>query len=139
MNLLGRALRLGVLAFLLSIMAAPYSDAGGGRGGGHSGGMHSGSHHHGRFHGRGGVFVGVGPWWGPGWWAAPYSYYPYYPYYSYPYYPPTVAEPPTYIGREPQPQSTPPGFWYYCQSAGGYYPAVQSCPESWLRVAPREQ
>ena len=138
MNLLGRALRLGVLALLLSIMAAPYSDAAGGRGGGHSGRMHGGSHHHGRFHGHRGVFVGVGPWWGPGWWAAPY-YYPYYPYYSYPYYPPTVAEPPTYIGREPQMPSTPPGFWYYCQSAGGYYPTVQSCPESWLQVAPRDQ
>jgi hypothetical protein len=139
MNLLRRALRLGAVALLLSVMVVPYSEARGGRGGGHSGRGHGASHHRGHFHGHGRLFIGVGPWWGSGWWYPPYAY-PYYPYYFYgPYYPPTVAEPSTYIEREPETQTTPPGFWYYCQSAGGYYPAVQSCPESWLRVAPREQ
>jgi hypothetical protein len=44
-----------------------------------------------------------------------------------------VNEPPVYI------EQSPPGYWYYCPSAKGYYPSVPSCPESWVRVAPRSQ
>jgi hypothetical protein len=28
----------------------------------------------------------------------------------------------------------PPSYWYYCPSAGAYYPYVSSCPEAWLPV-----
>ena len=81
-------------------------------------------------HGR--VFIGVGPtfWWGPG-----YSYW-----YPPPYYgPPTVVvqEPPTYI--EQPPPAPPPAYWYYCPSAQGYYPAVPTCPEAWVKVPPRSE
>jgi hypothetical protein len=84
-------------------------------------------------HGRGGVFIGVGPgfWWGP-----PYPYYWYPP----PYYPPArivVEQPPVYTQQAPAPSPPPSTDWYYCQSAKGYYPQVQSCPEPWVRVPPR--
>jgi hypothetical protein len=74
---------------------------------------------------HGHVIVRGGPfWWGP----------PYYPYWFYPgsaYYPPPVPPvPPEYI------QQAPPGYWYYCESAGAYYPTVQTCPEPWVLVAP---
>jgi hypothetical protein len=28
----------------------------------------------------------------------------------------------------------PPSYWYYCPSAGTYYPYVSSCPEAWVPV-----
>lgn len=87
-------------------------------------------------HGRGGVFIGVGPgWWGPPWWGPyPYWYPPYYPYYPPPQ---VIVEPPSnYVQQEPAP-AAPPAYWYYCASAQGYYPQVQSCPEAWVKVAPR--
>ena len=71
---------------------------------------------------RGGaVFVGVGPgfWWGPP-------------------YPPTeviVEQPSTYIQKETDPPAS--AYWYYCLSAQEYYPQVQSCPETWVKVPPR--
>jgi hypothetical protein len=148
MKVLGRALRLGVVALLFLTLTASYSDAGGRRSGGGGGRMHSGGgghHHHGGSHGHGRVIVGVGPWWGPGSWGGYYGYYPYYPYYSYypyyPYYPYSqpVTAPTTYIERQLETGSPPEAYWYYCQSARAYYPAVQSCPESWLRVAPKDQ
>jgi hypothetical protein len=100
---------------------------GGGFHGGSVGGFHGGFHgspafhghpghfdgrfHHfdGRFHHfRGRGFIGVDPFffWGPG-----YAY-------SSPVYGDTGQ------------------YWYYCQSAGAYYPYVTSCPEAWLPVAP---
>lgn len=88
--------------------------------------------HHGGFRGR--VFVGVGPfWWGP-----PYWYYPP-PAYVYPPPPVVVQEPPVYV--EPPAPPAPPAtsYWYYCSSASAYYPHVQSCPEAWVRVAPRTE
>jgi hypothetical protein len=64
------------------------------------------------------VFIGVGPAfvWGP-WWA-----YPYVP-------PPVVVEPapPVYVQRAP-------AYWYYCPSAGAYYPNVQTCNQPWVPV-----
>ncbi len=30
-------------------------------------------------------------------------------------------------------------YWYYCGSAGAYYPTAPSCPEPWIKVAPRSQ
>jgi hypothetical protein len=78
-------------------------------------------------------------WWDPWWSWGPWWYYP------PAYYPPrvVVTEPPVYIERppdspEPPPDSDPvPGFWYFCQSAQGYYPDVQRCPERWIPVPPR--
>lgn len=29
--------------------------------------------------------------------------------------------------------------WYFCQSANGYYPNVQSCPEPWIKVPARSK
>jgi hypothetical protein len=89
---------------------------------------------------RGGVFIGAGPWWGwgyPYWWYPP-PYYYYSPYY-YPYYSsPTVVvqEPPVYIER-PSEEAEPSAYWYFCRSASGYYPSVQTCPEDWVKVPPR--
>jgi len=34
----------------------------------------------------------------------------------------------------PQPAYTPGGTWYYCASAGQYYPQVDYCPEGWRPV-----
>jgi len=63
-------------------------------------------------------------WWGPGWWDSGWAYAP--------YYPSTLAiDPRVYVEQQPA------GYWYYCQSAGAYYPAVPSCPEPWVPVPPR--
>ena len=93
--------------------------------------------HH--FHSPARVVVGLG--FGPVWWGPPYWYYP--PPYYY-YGPPTVViqQPPTYVQQPAPPVAPAPppqSYWYYCQSAGAYYPNVQSCPEAWLQVAPRPQ
>ena len=105
----------------------------------------SGGHRH--FHGTR-VFVGFGGFY-------PYYPYPYYPYWYYPppyysYAPPPVVvqEPPVYV-QQPQQQVTvqpqqpgpaaPEGAdWYYCQSAKGYFPSVQTCAEPWVKVPPRQ-
>lgn len=102
---------------------------------------------HGYGHGHFGIYVGphFGPYWGPGYFGAPYYYPPYYPAYS----PPVVverADPPVYIEQraapsDPVPAQTapdamPPGYWYFCQAAGGYYPYVRECPGGWRKVAP---
>lgn len=69
--------------------------------------------HHG---GRGGVVIG----------AAPVFVSPAYVYgggYDPGYaYSPPVYSPPA------------PSYWYYCQSAGAYYPDVPSCLEPWVLV-----
>jgi hypothetical protein len=89
-------------------------------------------------HGRSRVVVGVGfgyPFWGPYW--SPWYYPP--PYY---YGPPVVvrSEPVTYIeqGGTSSAESTQ-GWWYYCDSARGYYPYVKECPAGWQRVPPVPQ
>jgi len=83
-------------------------------------------------HGGGRVFVGVGVW--PGfWWGPPAPWYWYPPPYYYP--PPVIVQQPQmYIQQAP---AAPTAYWYYCQSAQGYYPQVQSCPEPWVPVPPR--
>lgn len=90
---------------------------------------------HGRF--RGGVFIGVGPYWGPYpyWWYPP----PYYAYPTYVYPPPTVVveQPPVYVEQQPAAPAAPPAptaYWYYCPSAKAYYPTAPSCPEEWVKV-----
>jgi len=93
-----------------------------------------GRFHHGGFSGR--VFIGVSPgfWWGP----PPYWYYPP-PVYVYSPPPVILQEPPVYV--QPPAPATPPGtaYWYYCSSANAYYPNVSSCPEAWIRIAPRTE
>ena len=105
-------------------------------------------HHHHRGGFRSSVVIGFGPayYWGP-YYGYGYGYG--YPYWRYPppyavYSPPPVVvqeAPPVYVQQPPSapapPAATSDQFWYYCQSAGGYYPSVSSCPEAWVRVPPR--
>ncbi len=44
---------------------------------------------------------------------------------------------PLYVYPPPPAYAQPPAYWYYCPSAGAYYPDVQTCPEGWVTVAPR--
>jgi hypothetical protein len=83
------------------------------------------------------VVVGFG--FGPAYWGYPYPYW-YYPppYVVYSPAPVVVQEtPPVYIQQTPPPPPAAPQYWYYCESAKGYYPAAPSCPEPWVPVAPR--
>jgi hypothetical protein len=36
-------------------------------------------------------------------------------------------------------QQPPESYWYYCASAGAYYPTAFTCPEPWIKVPPRPQ
>jgi hypothetical protein len=89
-------------------------------------------------HWRGGVFIGVGPYWGP----YPYYWYPPPPPYYYTPPPVVIEQPPVYVEQQPAPAPPPPpaaptSYWYYCASAKGYYPTVPSCPEEWVKVPER--
>ena len=111
-----------VLAVLLALAAPAHAWGRRGRAG-----------HHGI---RTRVFIGVGPsvWWGP----YPHWYYPP-PYYVYSPPPVIVQEPPVYVQQAPAPPAPPQAYWYYCQSARGYYPSVPTCPEPWVKVPPRSE
>jgi hypothetical protein len=116
-----------------ALVAADDSWAGGrGRGGGgHRGSAHhSGArpgvvhhHHHPHFVGRS-VFVGV-PFYYPG----PYYYYP---------PPPNYYAPPVYIEQYPGTPAPQSQDWFFCPSAGAYYPYVNDCPGGWQRVVPSQ-
>ena len=132
-----RAVRAALLGSAL--LALPLAAAAGGWHGGHGG-----------WHGHGGtnVVIGVGPWWGgPYYYGGYYGYGPPAPYYyvPQPYYvyapAPVVVEPPVYVERQPAPapSAAAPSYWYYCESAGGYYPDVPTCPEPWVPVPPRAE
>jgi len=92
-------------------------------------------HRHGHFHSR--VFIGIGPTF------AAYPYWWYYPSPVYVYSPPVVIQqPPVYIQQQPAqaaPAPAPQAFWYYCPSAKAYYPEAATCPEPWVKVAPRAE
>ncbi len=123
---------LGVLVF-----AALSSQAeAGGRSGHHGHGGHSyhGGHsfHHGghsSYHGGHYLF-----------WLAPFAWgrhwYP-----TYPYHQETtvIAEERTVYVERPRSAEPAESWWYYCESAGGYYPDVARCPERWVKVAPRPE
>jgi hypothetical protein len=114
------------VAILVAALAVDVVEAGGWR-----------HHHHHGFHGR--VFIGVGP----AWWWHPYPYWYYGPTYVYSPPPVIVEEPPVYVqgpaaGTAPAPAAGQ-GYWHYCASARAYYPSVPSCPEPWIRVAPRSE
>jgi hypothetical protein len=94
---------------------------------------HGFRHHHRPFvHSR--VVIGFGP---SLHWGSPYWYYPPPVVYSAP--PVIVQEaPPVYVQQAPPaPAPAPEQYWYYCESAKGYYPSVPNCPEEWIKVAPR--
>ncbi len=89
-------------------------------------------------HWRGGVFIGVGPYWGP----YPYYWYPPPPPYYYTPPPVVIEQPPVYVEQQPPPApppapAAPTAYWYYCSSAKGYYPTIPSCPEEWVKVPER--
>ena len=135
-----------VLALLL--LAAVPSQAGGrGHGGrAHGGHGHGGPRygHHERGHSYGHSYytprfyvrLGRGFWWGPGWaWYGPP------PAYARGYGYSTrviVQESPVYVQRETAPAPAQ-SYWYYCESAGDYYPTVPTCPEPWVKVLPRTE
>lgn len=107
---------LGLVAALL-ILPVPAQALGGGF---HH--FHHGHFHHRHFFGgfAAGVFTGVVL----GSAFAPVYAYPV-PVYAYPA--------PVYVA--PAPPAPPlPAYWYYCRSAGAYYPYVPSCPEPWVPV-----
>jgi hypothetical protein len=97
-----------------------------------------GGYYHGGSGGRYGgtrVFIGGGlGWWGGPGWGGPGWWGPSYPYYAAP--PVAVQQAPTeYIQQEPAPPAE--DYWYYCQSAGAYYPYVKECPGGWMQVVPQ--
>ena len=129
-----------LVAAVLLLMPAP-SQAGGHGWRGHGRHGHGWHGHPWRGHGRysPGFHIGIGSafWWGarPGWWGPRPVYVQPAPVYVSP---PRVivAEQPVYVQREPA-AALPPSYWYYCESAGGYYPSVPTCPEPWVQVPPR--
>jgi hypothetical protein len=130
-----------VMVVLGSAIACDSFARKGGRSGGSGGwsgkgqashGKGHGGHKHGHKHHHRHIFLGAGfynPWyaWDP-WW-----YTPLYPYH-YPFAAPAGFEQ-TYIEQYAVPLES--GFWYYCHSAGVYYPGVAQCAEGWEQVAPR--
>ena len=100
----------------------------------------SGAWRHGSHAGR------FGWWWVAGgmWYFYPQPAYPY----PDPYQPPVVVvepSPPPVVVQIAPPVQAPhqdspaavqstPQFWYYCESAHGYYPYVASCPTGWKTV-----
>ena len=119
---------IGLIVAFAGLALAPLAEAGGRR--------HSHRHHHHRgFHSR--VIIGFGP---AFYYPPPYVYYPA-PAVVYSPPPVVVQEPPVYVQQTPPPAAAPAPapevYWYYCQSANGYYPTVPSCPEAWVKVPPR--
>jgi hypothetical protein len=75
-----------------------------------------------------------GWWWLAGglWYFYPSPVYPY----PDPYLPPLVEVPVPMPAPAPAMPATPPPaqYWYYCDSAGGYYPYVPTCQGGWRAV-----
>lgn len=97
---------------------------------------------HGGAHWRGGIFLNFGVpypyYWGPRYYGPP-VYYEAPP--AYYYSPPVVvapASPPVYVERGDDEAAAKPTWWYWCQSAKGYYPYVKECPGGWQRVPPQQ-
>jgi hypothetical protein len=49
-------------------------------------------------------------------------------------YPPEEDQ--VYVEPQPSESGRPDGYWYYCESAHGYYPRIAECPEDWIKVPP---
>ena len=86
-----------------------------------------GGHRHGYSQGVR-AFVGVP---GPIFYYSPYTY-------TYNPYPTTVViQQPTQPVQAPAPVIQPSPqvqYWYFCESANGYYPSVPSCQEGWKMI-----
>jgi hypothetical protein len=94
---------------------------------------HEGHWEHGYHDGR------YGWWWFAAglWYLYPAPVYPYPDPYAPPVVvgPPVVVAPPVVAAPPPPPVAAPaPQYWYYCDSAGGYYPYVPVCPGGWRAV-----
>lgn len=72
-----------------------------------------------------------------GWWWVVAGLWYFYPQRVYPY-PDPYTPPPVVIVQPapaPAPSAPPPAqYWYYCDTARGYYPYVPSCPGGWRMV-----
>ncbi len=117
------ALALVVLAVVLFACGAVYADD------------HDRSRGRHRDHFRGDVDVVIGgPYWGPAWYYQPYYYSPYYQVYD-PYYRSEMEDPPVYMERDNESESSSQeALWYYCPEAKKYYPYVRECPGGWQTV-----
>lgn len=79
-----------------------------------------------------------------GWWWVAGGLWYFYPAriagpYPDPYTPPVtvIQQPPVMVAPQmtaPAPAQPSAQFWYYCDSAKGYYPYVPQCPEGWKSV-----
>jgi hypothetical protein len=90
---------------------------------------------------RGGVWAGPGWWgpgvWGPGWWG-PGVWGPGVAVVSSPQVVMVPSEPRVFVERDaPAAPASQGQWWYWCQSAQGYYPYVSACSEGWRRVEPQ--
>jgi len=65
-----------------------------------------------------------------GWWWVVGGLWYFYPRPIYPYPDPFVPGDVAYVSGGTGP------YWYYCRSAGQYYPYVTYCPEGWVPVVP---
>jgi len=90
---------------------------------------------------------GPGVWgpgvWGPGWWGpgvwAPGVWGSGVAVVSSPQVVMIPSEPRVFVERDAPaaPAAQPQQWWYWCQSAQGYYPYVSTCSEGWRRVEPQ--
>jgi hypothetical protein len=121
------SLRRAIVCAALLLQTVSASDALAANRSGRSGGASRwGGHqwHGGHRHFHSSFFIGVplyGSYWGPYWYPPPLPYYP-------------LAVP---LELEQYAVPLQSGFWYYCHSAGAYYPGVAECPEGWEQVAPQ--
>ncbi len=97
---------------------------------GHGGYAYHGGHHH---YGHHGAHFSL--WLGPLWYPA-YAYRHYYP---YQHETAVIVEERTVYVERPASAAPAGSWWYYCESAGGYYPDVASCPKGWVKVPPRPE
>ena len=81
--------------------------------------------------------------WGPGWWGpgvwGPGVWGPSVAVVSSPQVVMVPSEPRVFVERDAPvaPAAQPQQWWYWCQSAQGYYPYVSACSEGWRRVEPQ--
>jgi len=128
-------------AFLGSSSFLEARDGSGGRPGwgGHHGGYYKGhvgwgGHHRGYYGGHhGGLHIGIGLGFWPGYYWGNYPYYWGAPVVGWPYYPPQATEA---APGNSQPEQQQPYYWYYCENPQGYYPYIKSCPGGWIQVIP---
>ncbi len=130
-----------VLLGALLLAGAPGQAEARGKHGSHGHGYHKGhggyAYHGGQRHHRGYKHHGAhfSLWLGPLWYA-PYAYPHYYPYHRETA---VIVEERTVYVERPASAAPAESWWYYCESAGGYYPDVASCPKGWLKVPPRPE